>query len=240
MENIKTASLAAELPSRIVSRSIGKKFLMAFSGIFLVLYVIGHMLGNWQIYMGRDQINSYAEFLHSLGPILWLIRAFLALMLIVHVWMAITLSLQNYVSRPIKYRVKKYVEASLASRTMIWTGIGVFLFVTYHLLHFTFIVTNPQYAALTDPLGRPDVYSMVVLGFQNYIISAVYIVALAIVAYHGVHAFKSMFQTAGWNGISAEPVLHRVTIILAWVIFLGYISIPISIMLGWVGLPEGM
>ena len=240
MAEIQTTSELSNLTARLTSRSVGKKFLMAGSGVILVLFIIGHMLGNLQIFIGQDQINTYAEKLQSLGPILWVIRAFMILMLIVHIWFAIKLSLENNAARPIKYQNKHYVEAPLSSRTMIWTGIGVFLFVSYHLMHFTFIITNPEYSNLHDSLGRHDVYSMMILGFQNYIISGVYIAAIAILSYHLVHAVKSMFQTVGLNDTSTEPLLHRIAVIFAWFIFLGYISMPIAVLAGIITLPEGV
>ncbi len=240
MADTQTTSAITEITGRLTNRSVGKKFLMAASGLILVLYIIGHMLGNLQIFISQDQINTYAERLHSLGIVLWLVRVFLLSMLVVHVWMAIKLSLENYAARPIKYFKKNYVEAPLSSRTMIWTGIGVFLFVVYHVMHFTMIVTNPEYAGLKDPIGRFDVYSMVILGFRNYFISGVYIVAMALVSYHLVHAAKSMFQTIGWNDASMEPTLQKVSVIFAWIIFIGFISIPVSVMAGWLTLPRGV
>lgn len=235
-----TTSVVTEITGRLIGRSVGKKYLMAGSGIVLVLFIIGHMLGNLQIYIGQDQINTYAAKLQGLGAFLWAIRGFMLLMLVVHVWFAIQLSLENNAARPIKYYRKDYVEAPLSSRSMIWTGIGVFLFVVYHLMHFTFIVTNPEYANLHDSLGRHDVYSMMILGFQNYIISGVYIAAIAIVSYHLVHAVKSMFQTVGLNDSLTEPLLHRIAVVLSWIIFLGYISIPIGVLAGVIKLPEGV
>jgi succinate dehydrogenase / fumarate reductase cytochrome b subunit len=161
-------------------------------------------------------------------------------MLIIHVWTALRLYFENRAARPIGYKRKVYQEATLSSRTMIWTGIGVFLFVVYHLMHFTLIITNPQYSHLEDALGRHDVYSMVILGFQNYLISAVYIVSIAIVSYHLVHASKSMFQTWGLNDTNFEKILRPVTVLFAWLIFLGYVSIPIAVLTGFVKLPEGV
>lgn len=240
MAEIQTTSVLSDITTSLTARSVGKKFLMAVSGVILVLFIIGHMLGNLQIFIGQDQLNTYAEALQHLGALLWLIRGFLLLMLIIHVWFAIKLSLENNAARPIKYRNKHYVEAPLSSRTMIWTGIGVFLFVSYHLMQFTFIVTNPEYANLQDSLGRHDVYSMVILGFQNYIISGVYIVAMALLCYHLVHAVKSMFQSMGWNDSASEPLLHKLAIVFAWVVFLGYISMPIGVLTGIITLPKGV
>jgi len=240
MQNVNAAATASSMVARLNTKSIGKKILMSFTGLLLVLYLIGHLLGNLQIFMGQNQLNAYAAFLHSLGPILWFVRAILLLALIVHVWMAIRLQVENWSARPIGYQKKNYVEATLSSRTMIWTGIGLFLFVVYHLLHLTMFVTNPEYSHLHDVYGRHDTYSMVVMGFQNFLISGIYIVSLAIVSYHAVHAAKSMFQTWGLNNSRVEPVLRTLTVVFAWIVFLGYISIPVAVLTGMLKLPEGV
>ncbi|NIP43820.1 MAG: succinate dehydrogenase cytochrome b subunit [candidate division Zixibacteria bacterium] len=240
MQDVNAPPTAASMPARLLNRSIGKKILMSLSGLVLMAYVVGHLIGNLQIFVGQNALNAYALFLRSIGVWLSVIRAFLLAMLIIHVWFAIKLYFENRGARPIRYKRKVYQEATLSSRTMIWTGIGVFLFVVYHLLHFTFIITNPRYAHLEDALRRHDVYSMVILGFQNYIISAVYIVSVAIVGYHIVHASKSMFQTWGLNDTNFEKILRPVTVIFAWLIFLGYLSIPVAVLAGIVKLPEGV
>ena len=240
MPNLSSARAADTIAVKLNDRSIGKKILMSVSGVALLGYIVVHMLGNLQIFMGQNQLNQYAHFLRSLGPILWTFRAVLLLAVIIHIIYAVKLTYENYTARPIKYKKKSYVEATLSSRTMIWTGIGLFLFVAYHLMHFTFIVTNPYYRDLHDALGRHDTYSMVILGFQNILISVVYMVSLAIVSYHLVHAAQSMFQTWGINDKKFDSFLRKLAIIFAWVIFLGYISIPIAVLTGLLKLPEGV
>jgi succinate dehydrogenase / fumarate reductase cytochrome b subunit len=240
MQDISTSATAAKIPVRVVNRSIGKKLLMSITGFIMLAYVIGHLIGNMQIYIGQNALNQYAVFLKSTGGWLWFVRGILVGSLIIHVWMAITLYFENNFARPINYRKKHYVEATLSSRTMIWTGIGVFLFVGYHLLQFTIITTNPQYAHLEDPMGRHDVYSMVILAFRNPLIFTVYVVSLAIISYHIVHAAKSMFQTWGLNDNHFEPLLHTIVVIFTWILFLCYISIPISVLTGAIKLPEGV
>jgi len=132
-----------------------------------------------------------------------------------------------------------FKKATLASRTMIWTGLGILFYVVYHLLQFTWVVTNPQYATLTDPLGRHDVYSMVVIAFQNPIISGVYILAMIFLGFHVSHAASSFFQTLGWNTTRVEPILKKVAYTLAILLFIGYTSIPVAVLLGLVKLPGG-
>ena len=219
--------------------SIGKKVLMAVTGFILFGFVTGHMIGNLQIFLGQDQLNTYAQALKDVPALSWSVRIIVLLSVLVHIWNAIRLYFQNRASRPVRYVCNRTIQASLASRTMIWTGLGVLLYVVYHLLHFTFIVTNPRYEHLTDPLGRHDVYSMVVLGFQNYFISAVYIVALFFVAYHLSHAIFSLLQTIGLNNPRVQPALKGLVWLISVVIFIGYVSIPIAVLTGIVNLPGG-
>lgn len=240
MLDISTSATAAKIPVRVVNRSIGKKLLMSITGFFMLGYVIAHLIGNMQIYIGQNALNQYAVFLKSTGVWLWVARGVLSASLIIHVWMALLLYFENNAARPIKYKMKHYVEATLSSRTMIWTGIGVFLFVVYHLLQFTIITTNPQYAHLEDPLGRHDVYSMVILAFRNPLIFAAYVGALSIISYHIVHAAGSMFQTWGWNDNHFEPLLRKIVVVFTWILYLCYISIPISVITGAIKLPQGV
>ncbi|MFZ5980387.1 MAG: succinate dehydrogenase cytochrome b subunit [Candidatus Zixiibacteriota bacterium] len=231
----KPRSLAAEI-SYI---SVGKKLLMAVSGAIAFAYLLGHMLGNLQVFVGREQLNDYAEFLHSLGWFLWIIRIFLLAFFAIHIWKGIQLKLENWASRPQRYVRNNTVQASLASRTMIWTGLTVLFFVVYHILHYTVRITNPSYQTMVDEAGRPDVYSMVVHGFQNPAITVVYIIAVGLVCYHLTHGFASMFQSAGLNNPRFQPTLDRLAWFFAIVLFLGFISGPIAIVTGCIQLPGG-
>jgi succinate dehydrogenase / fumarate reductase cytochrome b subunit len=188
--------------------------------------------------MGQEQLNQYAIALRAMGPLLWVIRAFLIIWFLLHVWTGIKLWLENKRARPIGYKFKDHVQSTLSSRFMIWTGLALFAFVVYHLLHFTFVVTNPHYEHLTWQ-GHLDVYSMVILGFQNYIIAGVYIVGMIFLGLHLRHAVNSMFQTMGWNNAKVQPKLDKLAIVYAWIIVIGYITIPVSVMLGLVKLPGG-
>ncbi|MFH2056161.1 MAG: succinate dehydrogenase cytochrome b subunit [bacterium] len=234
MQGAKATSLAPGLASRFWIISVGKKVLMAVSGVVLIGYVTGHLIGNWQIFIGAEQINAYARALHSLGPLLWVVRGFLAAWFILHIWSGIRVWWENKCARPETYRKKDTVQATLASRTMIWSGAALFAFVIYHLLHFTAHVTNPSYAAFVH--GHEfDVYTMVVTGFRNPLIAGAYIVSLAFVALHLRHAFASMFQTMGWNKDRTNHKLETLALVYAWLVFLGYIAIPIAVLVGLVG-----
>jgi succinate dehydrogenase / fumarate reductase cytochrome b subunit len=159
--------------------SIGKKMIAAITGVILILFVVGHLLGNLQIFLGPDWINAYSEHLHALGPLLWAIRIFLLVTVILHIWVTISLAMVNRRARPKNYVDKENVKATFASRHMVMSGLIVFMFIAYHLAHFTFRKTDPRFALLQlDSLNRYDVYSMMVYGFQNYIVSAFYVLGL--------------------------------------------------------------
>src|SRR3954468_13476619 len=151
--------------------------MVAVTGVILIVFVVGHLVGNLQIFLGPDWINGYAQHLRDLGPLLWLIRAFLVITVILHIYFTILLAIENRRARPAGYVDKDYVKATFASRHMVASGVVVLAFIVFHLLHFTARKFNPQFPLLKlDPLNRYDVYSMMVYGFQNVYVSAFYIV----------------------------------------------------------------
>lgn len=228
------------LPTGYLSRSIGKKIVVAVTGFVMLGFVVGHMVGNLQVFIGQDQLNRYAEFLQELGELLWLERAFMAVLLVLHVWFAVQLKLENWQARPRKYECNNTVQATLASRTMIWSGLLIGTFATYHLLHFTFMTMHPQYAGLKDSLGRHDVYSMVILGFKDNLIAGFYILMMFMLTYHLSHGIESMFQTVGLSNEKYKHGLRRISVIVATLLFLGYIAIPVATMLDILKLPVGV
>ncbi len=239
MSIIRTDSMVKPTAKSVAWSSIGKKFLMAITGFTFVGFVIGHMIGNLQLFVGQDQLNTYAVTLHKLGGVLWLIRGLLATFFIIHIWTGIRLWLQNNSARPTGYQREDTVQASISSRTMIWSGVSVLVYVAYHLAHFTFITTNPEYASLTDNLGRFDVYSMVILGFQNIWISAIYLAAMVAVAFHVNHAVPSLLQTLGLTRDRYRNALKRLGNAIAIIVFIGYTSMPIAVLAGVITLPGG-
>ncbi|MGB9475276.1 MAG: succinate dehydrogenase cytochrome b subunit [Candidatus Udaeobacter sp.] len=215
--------------------SVGRKIIVAITGIILILFVIGHLLGNLQIFIGPDWINGYSEHLRNLGPILWLIRIFLLATVIIHIYATIQLAIENKRARPAPYVDKRYVKATFASRHMVMSGLIVLAFIIYHLAHFTVRVTDRRFGLLkADPLGHYDVYSMMVYGFQNYYVSGFYVLGLFLLALHLSHGASSFFQSLGLNDKKVAPRLALAGRIFAWLIFAGYTSIPVAILLGWV------
>lgn len=232
--------------------SIGRKLLMAATGLVLVGFVTGHLVGNLQIFSHPDKINGYAHFLQSLGPVLWLVRLGLLACVGIHVWAAVVLALENKASRgPEVYGVNQWLQAALASRYMKHTGIVVLAFIIYHLAHFTvgtaqagsFKTALSEYTMSADfhLFGLPivakgqhvhDVYSMVYLGFANPVVSLFYIVAVALLSLHLLHGVDSMFQTFGVRNHRWATGLRRATALFCLAYLAGNVAIPGAIMAG--------
>ena len=215
--------------------SVGRKIIVAATGVILILFVVGHLLGNLQIYLGPEWINAYSQHLRDLGPILWMIRIFLLASVILHIYFTILLAIENRQARPEAYRDRNYVKASWASRHMVVSGLVVLAFIIFHLLHFTARKFNPQFPLLKfDPLNRYDVYSMMVYGFQSVYASAFYVVGLFLLTLHLTHGSSSFFQSLGLNNQRLTPKLAVGGRIFAWLLFVGYVSIPLSVLLGFI------
>ena len=211
--------------------------IVAVTGVILILFVIGHLLGNLQIFLGPDWINGYAQHLRDLGPLLWVIRAFLLAVVFIHIYTTIRLAIENRRARPERYRRKDTVKATLASRTMVMSGLILLAFIIYHLLQFTVRATDPRFVALPeDPLGHYDVYSMMVLGFSSPLVSGFYILAMFLLCLHLSHGSASFFQSLGLNNQKLMPRLALAGRVFAWLVFIGYTSIPAAVLLGWVKL----
>jgi len=209
---------------------------MAVSGFILFGFVIGHLTGNLQIFAHPDKINAYAHFLESLGPGLWVIRLFLLATLVVHVWLAAQLTLENRQARKTGYEKQVTLRATLASRYMRVSGVIVFVFIIYHLLHFTVRVTHDAEAypntVLADGTPVRDVHSMMVLGFQDPLISLFYLLAVGLLSWHLRHGLVSMFQSVGLKTRSWARFLNRATLAICVLYFLGNALIVVAVMSG--------
>lgn len=216
---------------QVLANTVGRKLLMAVSGLVMVLFVIVHLLGNSSIFLGKGALNAYAQGLHSLGPLVWIFRIVLLAMLGIHLTFGILLTLENWAANPAKYAVNKKVKANFSSETMIWTGALLLAFVVYHLLQFTLRVTPdivPEAVA-----ERPgDVYTMVVSSFRSVPISLVYVVAMVTLFLHMSHGIQSIFQTMGWNNGRIQPTFEALGKALAVLFLVGYSAIPVAILVG--------
>ena len=218
--------------NRVVSfwhSTTGKKIVMAVTGAILFIFVIGHMLGNLQVFEGPEKINAYGRFLHNLGEILWAERIGLLAAVVLHITATVQLALRNKAARPVEYSRRKAINSSYASRTMYWSGPIVLAFVIFHLLHLTAGMIAPGAAFIEG-----DVYHNVVAGFQVWWVSAWYIFSICLLGLHLRHGIWSMFQSVGFNHPRYTPILKGAAVWIAVIIVLGYISIPISVLLGLV------
>lgn len=239
MHNVIQTPPEKSVAGSLNARSVGKKILMAVSGLVAVAYLVGHMIGNLQIFLGQDQLNGYAEQLHSLGPFLWVIRGFLILFFGLHVWKGIQLKLENWSARPVKYAKNATVQATLASRTMVWTGSIIFAFLIYHILHYTARTVEPDFQQYVDALGRTDVYRMVIVGFSDPLVSIFYVIAVGLTCFHLSHAFSSMFQSVGWTTPKTIKRLEALGTALSIFLFVGFASVPLAVLAKWITYPSG-
>jgi len=217
---------------RHFTSSLGKKFLMAITGAGLFLFVIGHLLGNLQIFLGPEAINRYGHFLQTTPEILWPARIGLLVFVAVHIWASISLTLENRAARGTRYEVKEVVDASLASRTMIWSGLIILAFVAFHLAHYTLMVVYPGFRDLRDANGWHDIYRMMIIGFSNSWVSGFYVLSIGLLCIHLGHGVGAMFQSLGLKNQTYTGAIVRFSIIAAAIIFLGYISIPLAVLAG--------
>jgi len=222
------------LLTALFGTSIGKKVVMAITGVVLIGFVTGHLVGNMQIFAPPEKINHYAHFLESLGSGLWLIRGFLLLTVVLHIWTAVVLTLEDLAARPEKYGAKNTIQASYASRTMRWSGFIVLAFLLFQLAHFTARVTHPEFndmmAPLSDGTMVRDVYSMMVLGFSNPLVTGFYIFSIGLLSLHLSHGISSLFQSLGLRTEAWGWFLEKLALIFAWVYFLGNAAIPLYCM----------
>ena len=223
--------LTAPASLSFTGSTIGRKAVMAASGVILFGFVLGHMAGNLQVYLGRESFNAYAEFLRHVlhGTGLWIARAVLLAAVIAHGWAAWTTSRASWAARPTGYRRWTPRESTYASRTMRWGGVIIAAFVVYHLLHFTFGTAHPDFI-------RTDPYHNFVTGFEQWPVAAVYIVANILLGFHLRHGVWSMLQTLGLSHPRYKRLAVGAALLFALVVTLGNLSFPIAVLTGVVQL----
>ena len=225
---------------------------MAVTGIVLILFVVGHLVGNLQVFEHPDRINGYAHFLQTLGPTLWIARIVLLVCAAIHIWAATVLTIEDRRARGgQQYQQNHWLQATFASRYMRWTGYVVLAFIVYHLAQFTLGAAQtatykenlPRYVMTSDyrvfglvavHAGTPvlDVHTMVIRGFQNTPVALFYILAVGLLSLHLLHGGESLFQTLGWRNARWARGLRAVVTLGCLAYFLGNLAIPGAVLTG--------
>ena len=209
--------------ARFYESTIGKKAIMAVTGLILFGFLIVHMLGNLQVFLGRDVMNHYAETLHGNPALLWTVRTILLISVALHIWASIQLSIIKKDARPVSYVKRANVGSSWASRSMMLSGPIIVAFVVFHLLHLTTGTIHPQFVEL-------HAYENLVTGFLVVPFALVYIVVMILIGFHLSHGVWSMFQSMGMSHPRYTPLIKRFASIFSWILVAGFISIPVAVL----------
>jgi succinate dehydrogenase / fumarate reductase cytochrome b subunit len=211
--------------------SLGLKIVMALTGVVLFGFVVAHMIGNLQVYLGPEAFNAYAASLRAIGhgAALWVVRAALLVAVALHIWSAWRLTLLNRAARPVGYRKVERRESTYASRTMRWSGVILLLFIVYHLLHFTFgaRAVHPRFV-------HSDAFHNFVTGFQDPLVSGFYILAMLVLGFHLYHGAWSFMQTLGLSHPRYNHLRHAFASLITVVVVAGNISFPVAVLAGLV------
>lgn len=207
--------------------TIGKKVVMAVTGLILCGFVLGHMIGNLQVYLGPEALNAYAAWLRQVlhGAGLWIARSVLLASVVLHIWSATSLTLESRAARPVDYRKWEPQASTYASRTMRWSGVIILAFVIYHLMHFTFGTVHPDFV-------RGDVYHNVVAGFRVAPVSVFYVIANVLLGLHLRHGVWSMLRTLGLSHPGYLRLAQVGAALFAAVVVIGNVSFPIAVLAG--------
>jgi len=214
--------------------SIGKKFIVALTGLVLVLFLAGHLTGNLVVFLGREPFNDYAQFLHHFlhGGGVWLARIGLLFCLVLHVWATILLTMQNKAARQ-PYAYKNTIKATKSSRMMIWSGLTILAFVVYHLMHFTLHLGNSygsdEYTYVYNGAKRHDAWKMVIDGFSVWYVVLFYAISMTLLCSHLGHGVQSIFQTLGLRTRKSEGFIRLLSQGYSFFIWAGFLSIPVAI-----------
>lgn len=225
---------------KLFTSSVGKKFVMAVTGAAMFLFVVGHMVGNLQFFLGAEALNRYGHFLQSNVELLWPVRISLLVIIALHGWSAAQIARENRAARPVQYANWNPTVASYASRTMVMSGLIIGAFVIFHLLHYT--VKDPAVnltgqnfrhfkEVLPDGSARQDIYRMMIVGFSQPLVSAFYILAIGLLCLHLSHGVSAMFQSLGLKNSTSGALIDKASKLIALALFVGYVSIPITILL---------
>jgi succinate dehydrogenase / fumarate reductase cytochrome b subunit len=214
--------------------TIGKKVIMAVTGLILIGFTIGHMYGNLHTFEGPAALNEYGAFLREFGhpavggeQALWLVRTVLLVSAVLHIWAALRLTQVDLASRPVGYRVKRTVSGSLAARTMRYSGVVLALFIVYHILHLTTGTVHADFR-------HGDIYHNVVVTFRNPIVVLIYLVSMVMLGFHLFHGVWSMSQSLGLNNRGRNRFWGTLAGVISVVVTLGFVTVPLAVLFGLV------
>lgn len=216
---------------KLFSDSIGRKAVMAVTGLLMVLFVVGHLLGNLSIFAGADGINAYAEKLHQLPALVWGNRIVMGVAVLLHVVLSIQITMENSKAKPDKYAISRSLRATFASKNMIWTGLFLGAFIVYHLLQFTFRVT-PDVAAYSGEFPG-NVFGMVASALKSTFVGGAYVVAMIALFLHLSHGIQSLFQTLGLSNGVMLPRYGLAGKVASFIFLVGFGAIPVAILAGF-------
>ncbi len=219
---------------RLYQSSIGKKAIMAITGLIGIGFVILHMIGNLKVFLGEQAFDDYARFLRTFGEpvlpystVLWIIRLVLLTAVALHILAAYQLTRMDWAGRPVRYTQRKDVQATFASRTMRWGGVIIVLFLIYHILHITLGIVHPNFQ-------EGNAYHNFVYAFQVWWVTIFYVAAMLVLGLHIYHGFWSLFQTLGWNNAIYNGLLRGLALLTALVLVGGFVSGPLAVLFGYI------
>jgi succinate dehydrogenase / fumarate reductase, cytochrome b subunit len=213
-----------------LSSSIGRKFLVAVTGLMMCGFLFAHLGGNLLIFAGSQALNEYAEGLRKFPAILNALRAGLIVAALAHIFFAVRLNMENKAARPVAYASKKFLRATFASKHMVLTGLLLLFYILFHLGHLTFRFVNNDFAHL----GPYQVYEMLQITFKNPAMVGIYCAASIVLGLHLSHGLTSLFQTLGLNSKKSGPMIEKIGPIVGWALAVLYMSIPLSVFFGCV------
>jgi succinate dehydrogenase cytochrome b subunit len=216
--------------------TIGKKIIMAVTGLIGIGFVIGHMAGNLQAFVGRDKLNAYGALLHGpLAELLWIVRIVLIGAVVLHVVMACQLTLRARGARPVAYKQREPQVSTWASRTMRWGGVLLLVFIVLHILHFTTGQVDPaRWDRRLDVAGRRDVYGNLVASFHIWWVAALYLLAMLFLGLHLYHGAWSSVRTLGYATPSPRPLHRQLALMIAAIVWLGFSLVPLGVLAGFI------
>lgn len=209
--------------------TVGKKIIMAVTGVILVGFIVAHVAANLQVFTGSpDKLDAYARFLRSTGELLWVARGILLISVILHIDAAWKLTRRSHAARPVGYRRKRHEAATLASRTMRWGGVLLLVFIVYHLLHFTFGIAHPTW----PHFNHTTVYRNVIIGFQSPWVVLFYEAALVALGFHLYHGMQNMLLSLGLTNPRWVGLWKRLAMTVAVLVAIGFLVIPLAVYFG--------